>query len=858
MSDIRNAERKKRLAIIVAAEREIAAEARTQYAVLLAAIANDILQDASIVAAIRDPNRGRNQARALWSKLTGNISTVVAKLFRRRFMGTGAPRSELASREATFVTNLKARLADVSDEVYADLNRIIEDGVRAGASQDDIYLELADELTPGQPPYERRLDTVSTTIGRTSAIAAFNAGDQEGFVAISIHDRVPMATKSWLSSHDTKVRDSHFLADEAAENQDIPADAYFQVGGYPALYPGDPELPPEEAVNCRCTSLYSLNGSLVASMGHVNALGLPHGDQALLTVQAHQARDAVLRASRQAIVAQVGMQGVQRTVGTDSGGQEGGAIELAEMALRRNPGTMGSDVRGAGTSLRAVRGSDGARAEILADGPLSPNGALAQDSVRPVQHRAGVRGERLADANARDGREVSVVTTPETGLPNGWRGPIAALDVPTGDRRQLCTPPDGVRTREYPLSLTMNHVGDPTGYPVIGAVDRVWAAGDGLLWGEGPFDLGGEAGAEAARQLAANMINTVSIDPDMVQAAINTYGPDGELISSDQLSKETAEQYRLAGVPFASDHPVEANDEGQNSYRLAFTDWRLAGLAMVPIPAYTQARIQPVYDYAPCGPMAGDAIVAAVGGQVFAAKNFGDPKFSEYTPPSIDDDGHFYGHVREHGTCYQYGANAGSGGFCLEPPDSACGYSKFEQHAVKLDDGRTIRVGAITFGDGHYSQGSLKASRAQYNDISTVAAKVNAGTDEFGVWVNGQVVDEYADKAYDLLLSPLSGHWEPDADNDGHLEMIAAHIVVTPGYRARRIVAGFDDAGQPNSLIITTFPTVVETPVAPAAAPVRPRAALVAAMNDFKRAAELSERIRKGTERITAGPTGNS
>lgn len=647
MNDIREAERLRRLAILVAAEREIATETRRQYTVLLKAIADDVLNDRAIIAAIREPGRNRNQANALWAKLTKPILSKITSLFASRFKGTGAPASRLAQAQRRFQTGVASRLATVPNEVYADLARIVTQGVQDGLTEAEIRELMRRELTPGEPEYEARLETLASRVSRTSAIAAFNAGDQEGFLAISEHDGVPMATKSWLSSHDTKVRHTHVVANDDPANQDIPANADFTVGGFLGQYPGDPNLPAQEAVNCRCTATYRENGSLVASV--------------------------------------------------------------------------------------MTRGA--------------------------------------------------AVTTPETTLPDGWRGPIAALDVDTSDRRRLATPAGGIKTRAYPLTLTMNHVGDNTGYPTVGSVDAVWMQ-DGLLYGEGRFDLGGEHGQTAARQLAEGFLNRVSIDPVEVTAEQHAFDAEGARL---QLA--------------------EGDEMPEGAYTVTvFTDWTLAGLAMVPIPAYTQAAIQPVYGYEPSQNVPDPAVVAAMGGQIFNAEFFGDPKFTEYTPPSIDENGHFYGHVREHGSCYQYGGGAGDGGFCLEPPDSACGYAKFEQHAAKLDDGRTIRVGAITFGDGHYSAGSLKASVAHYNDVATIAAKVNAGTDIFGVWVNGQVLDEYADKAYDLLLSPLSGHWEPDSDNKGHLEMIAAHIVVTPGYRTRRIVAGFDEDGQPNSLIITNTP----------------------------------------------------
>jgi hypothetical protein len=112
-----------------------------------------------------------------------------------------------------------------------------------------------------------------------------------------------------------------------------------------------------------------------------------------------------------------------------------------------------------------------------------------------------------------------------------------------------------------------------------------------------------------------------------------------------------------------------------------------------------------------------------------------------------------------------------------------------------MDDGSILAVGAITFGEGHATAGGLRASQRQYANVATMAAKVRAGEDEYGVWVAGEVLDSFRDRAFDLLLSPLSGHWEPD-HGVRQLEMIAAHVVVVPGYAVpHALVASFGDDG---------------------------------------------------------------
>lgn len=671
------AERLLRLAAVVRTEREITEAARTAYARLLALIAKDILggkppvlPDAPVTAALPDPNQNRNQVNAAWLLLLAPVRRRIAELFRTRFLASGARRHSERAAQAAYISSVDGHLAGVPNEVYKDLDRIVTDGIKQGLSETEIKAQLRAELTPGHAAYDERLTTVSERIGRTEAIAAFNAGDQGGHQDVAAESGVRL-TKRWLSSHDSKVRETHVIAD----GQQVAADQHFLVGGERAMYPGDPALSAAEAVNCRCTAVYSR------------------------------------------------------------------------------------------TPVIAAQGAPMATSTTTERAPADP----------PTQMLA---------------------------LPNGWAGVIAGLDIETGDGRYLATPEGGVRTREYPLSLTLGHVGDGEA-PVIGSVDRVWVQ-DSVLYGEGKIDLGGAAGGEFARQLTEGYINTVSIDPDQVTGELQMRDPEG-----NSLTAEEAEAIYRENEGMLPDGFREV---------LTFTDWRLAGLAVVPIPAYTEARIEGIRDYVPSGPQAGDAVVASVGGQIFH-RAFFTHKASGPTKLTVTEDGHVYGHVREYGTCYQYGGGQGNGGYCMEPPLSACAYAKFHAHSARLDDGSTIDVGALTFGDGHESRGGLLASRRHYDDVATMAAKVVASEDEWGVFITGEVLDAYRDQALDLLLSPLSGHWEPDADNDNHLEMLAAHVVVTPGYNVRRVVASFGDDRQATSIVVTTLPARPEPSLAIVAGP---------------------------------------
>src|SRR5690625_4038466 len=58
--------------------------------------------------------------------------------------------------------------------------------------------------------------------------------------------------KEWCRSADDRTREDHSEADR----QTVPVDMPFDVGGWPLLYPGDPNGPAAQVVSCRCQSLF--------------------------------------------------------------------------------------------------------------------------------------------------------------------------------------------------------------------------------------------------------------------------------------------------------------------------------------------------------------------------------------------------------------------------------------------------------------------------------------------------------------------------------------------------------------------------------------------------------------------------
>lgn len=87
----------------------------------------------------------------------------------------------------------------------------------------------------------------AVVIARTELVSVSNLGSQMGAESTGLK-----LLKSWLATSDARTRHTHLQAD----GQTVPLKESYTVGGYPARYPGDPMLPAEEVVQCRCSQSY--------------------------------------------------------------------------------------------------------------------------------------------------------------------------------------------------------------------------------------------------------------------------------------------------------------------------------------------------------------------------------------------------------------------------------------------------------------------------------------------------------------------------------------------------------------------------------------------------------------------------
>lgn len=137
-------------------------------------------------------------------------------------------------------------LVRIPDEVFQLVREAVIDGTNNGDDITDIA-QAVDQilLGTGSERWPNR--------ARVIAITEVNGAANAGWYAAAVNAQNELGVrlnKVWLAAHDQKVRPSHRAADGQLRGLTEP----FIVGGWPLLYPGDKNGPPEEVINCRCAA----------------------------------------------------------------------------------------------------------------------------------------------------------------------------------------------------------------------------------------------------------------------------------------------------------------------------------------------------------------------------------------------------------------------------------------------------------------------------------------------------------------------------------------------------------------------------------------------------------------------------
>lgn len=156
-----------------------------------------------------------------------------------------------------WIENATNRLKDVSTDVWETARNELSEGMKEGESIEQLQARIRNVAPMSASRAER--------IARTEVISASNAGS---YTQVKVSGLT--GTKEWLATDDGRTRLSH----KKAEGQKVAMNAPFNVGGHSLMFPGDPDGPASEVVNCRCTPVYDLDEEVPLSQSTVTAAGV--------------------------------------------------------------------------------------------------------------------------------------------------------------------------------------------------------------------------------------------------------------------------------------------------------------------------------------------------------------------------------------------------------------------------------------------------------------------------------------------------------------------------------------------------------------------------------------------------------
>lgn len=139
----------------------------------------------------------------------------------------------------------KLALDDVSDPVacLAKLTEALNRNLSGKHGVDELAKDIAEATGYNM--------TRSLRIARTERTRAQNAARWEELMRLNRTDRAHKTKyrKMWIARNDDRTRDSH--ADMSGQMRYV-TEPFISGAGHELMYPGDPNAPPEEVINCRC------------------------------------------------------------------------------------------------------------------------------------------------------------------------------------------------------------------------------------------------------------------------------------------------------------------------------------------------------------------------------------------------------------------------------------------------------------------------------------------------------------------------------------------------------------------------------------------------------------------------------
>lgn len=137
-----------------------------------------------------------------------------------------------------FLEVKRLKIVDVNDTTIGMIHDELLDGLEQGETTEQLAARIR-EVFSTTPARSRK-------IARTEVASSVNGGRFQQF------RKEGVTHIEWLSARDDHVRQAHRPEPEGVDGEIVELGKPFSNGLY---YPGDPDGPPEEICNCRCTTL---------------------------------------------------------------------------------------------------------------------------------------------------------------------------------------------------------------------------------------------------------------------------------------------------------------------------------------------------------------------------------------------------------------------------------------------------------------------------------------------------------------------------------------------------------------------------------------------------------------------------